>query len=73
LAATKMQALLFMIACIVSGALAIVMGLVLGSVMFMLSSLSGFTIGAFFAYKYFTFGKKREREEQHRRNRHHKH
>jgi hypothetical protein len=62
-----------MIASIASGVLAILMGLILGSVMFMLFSLSGFTIGAFFAYNYFMFGKKKEREEQHRRNRHHKH
>jgi hypothetical protein len=68
LAATKAQLLMFMIGCFVSGGLALALGAIYGS-FFNLYSAPGFIIGAFFAFKYMTFDKNRERQEEHRRKR----
>jgi hypothetical protein len=68
LAATKTQLMLFMIGCFVSGGLALGLGAIYGS-FFNLYSAPGFIIGAFFAFKYFTFDKNRERQEEHKRKR----
>lgn len=68
LAATKPQLLMFMIGCFVSGGLALALGALYGSY-FNLYSAPGFIIGAFFAFKYMTFDRNRERQEEHKRRR----
>lgn len=73
LAATKTQVLMFMIASLASAGLGVLISIGLRSTDFLLITVPGFVVGAFFAYKYFTFGKGKEREEQHRRSRHNKH
>jgi hypothetical protein len=60
--------LMMMIACFASGALAILLAFA-GGRTFLLYSIPGFVIGAFFAFKYFTFDKSRARQEEHRRKR----
>lgn len=60
--------LMMMIACFASGALAILLAFV-GGRTFMLYSIPGFVIGAFFAFKYATFDKKKAKQEEHKRKR----
>jgi len=71
LAATKVQLLLFMIACFVSGGLAFGLSIFYSSE-FLIYSIPGLVIGAFFAFKYAVFDKNKMRQEEHkrRRNRH---
>jgi hypothetical protein len=71
LAATKSQLLMFTIICLVSAGLALALGALYGS-FFNLYSAPGFIVGAFFGFKYATFDRNRERQEEHkrRRNRH---
>ncbi len=61
---------MFMIASFISGGLAVLLAIAVGSSTFLMASAPGFIIGAFFAYKYAVFGKKKAREEEHRRRRH---
>ncbi|UVS69723.1 hypothetical protein [Nitrososphaera viennensis] len=68
MAASKTQLLMFMIACFVSGGLAIGLSIVYGS-LFTLYSAPGFIVGAFFAFKYAMFDKNKARQEEHRRRR----
>lgn len=60
---------MFMIASFASGGLAFLLAAAAGSSSFLTFSLPGFIIGAFFAYKYAVFDKKKTREEEHRRKR----
>ncbi|MEO9294724.1 MAG: hypothetical protein ABI347_03895 [Nitrososphaera sp.] len=68
MAATKTTLLMLMIACFVSGGLALLLAFVGGS-SFMTFSIPGFVVGAFFAWKYATFDRNKLREEEHRRKR----
>jgi hypothetical protein len=68
LAATKVQLLMFMIACFVSGGLAFGLSIFYGS-SFFLYSVPGLVIGAFFAFKYSRFDKNKARQEEHKRRR----
>lgn len=60
--------LMLMIACFASGALAFLLAAAAGP-SFILYSIPGFVVGAFFAFKYATFDKNRAREEEHRKRR----
>jgi len=61
---------MFMLASFASAGLAIVMTLGVGDSSLLLISAPGFIIGAFFAYKYFSYDRNKEKEEEHRRKRH---
>lgn len=61
---------MFMLASFASGGLAIILAGTVGDSSLLLISAPGFIIGAFFAYKYFSYDKKKEKEEEHRRKRH---
>ena len=71
--AKRTQLLLFMIISLVSGGLAVLMAIAVGSRDFLVISAPGFVVGGFFAFKYATFGKKDTREEEHRKNRRNRH
>lgn len=60
--------LMMMIACFASGGLALLLGFA-GGRTFMLFSIPGFVVGAFFAFKYFTYDKSRAKKEEHKRKR----
>lgn len=60
--------LMFMIASLASGVLALLLAAAAGS-SFLIYSIPGFVVGAFFAFKYATFGRKKAREEEHRKRR----
>ena len=68
MAATKTSLLMLMIACFASGALAFMLAAAAGS-SFVIYSIPGLAIGAFFAWKYATFDKNKLKEEEHRRRR----
>lgn len=68
MAATKNSLLMLMIACFASGALAFMLAASAGS-SFVIYSIPGLVIGAFFAWKYATFDKNKLKEEEHRRRR----
>lgn len=70
LAVAKQVTLMFMLASFASGGMAILLAAAAGSSSFLMFSAPGFIIGAFFAYKYAVFDKKKTREEEHRRKRH---
>lgn len=69
LAATKPLVLMFMAASFASGILALLLAAAAGG-SFLIYSIPGFVIGAFFAFKYVTFDRKKAKEEEHRRRRH---
>jgi len=60
--------MLFMIACFVSGGLAIGLAVIFDSSLFTYS-IPGLVVGAFFAFKYFRFDKQKARQEEHKRKR----
>jgi hypothetical protein len=60
---------MFMIASFVSGGLAFLLAASARDPSFMMFSAPGFIIGAFFAYKYAVYEKRKAREEEHRRKR----
>ena len=60
--------LMMMIACFASGALALLLAFA-GGRTFMLFSIPGLVVGAFFAFKYFTFDKNKAKQEEHRKKR----
>jgi F0F1-type ATP synthase assembly protein I len=66
--ARKIQLLMFMIACFASGGLALGLSAIYGG-SFVVYSIPGFIVGAFFAIKYFRFDGNRMRQEEHRRRR----
>ncbi|HVX03401.1 MAG TPA: hypothetical protein VHA09_09640 [Nitrososphaera sp.] len=68
MAATKVQLLMFMIACFVSGGLAMALSVFYGS-SFFVYSIPGLVVGAFFGVKYSMFDKNKARQEEHRRRR----
>lgn len=70
MAVGKQIPLMFMLASFASGGLAIIMTAAVGDSSLLLISAPGFIIGAFFAYKYFSYDKKKKKEEEHRRKRH---
>lgn len=69
MAVGKQVTLMFMIASFISGGLAVLLAIGAASSSFLMFSAPGFIIGAFFAYKYAVFEKKKAREEEHRRRR----
>jgi hypothetical protein len=73
LAVKKTQLLMFMIISLVSGGLAVLMAIAVGSREFLIISIPGFAVGGFFAIKYMLHGKKETREEEHRKSRRNKH
>ena len=70
MAVGKQVTLMFMLASFASGGLAFLLAAAAGSSSFLMFSAPGFIIGAFFAYKYAVFDKKKTQEEEHRRKRH---
>lgn len=68
MAASKPVLLMFMIACFASGVLAFLLAASAGSE-FVLYSIPGFVIGAFFALKYAMFDRNRARQEEHKKRR----
>lgn len=74
LAVTKVQTLMFLIVSLTSAALAVLLAIAAGSRDLLIVSTPGWVISAFFAYKYLTFGRAKQKEEEHRRSRNrHKH
>ena len=69
LVATRSQVLILMVASFMSAILALLLALSTSGGAMMFISIPGFAVGAFFAIKYFTFGKSEQRAEEHRRNR----
>lgn len=69
LAVPKQVTFMFMLASFASGGLAFLLAASAGDSSFMMFSAPGFIIGAFFAYKYAVYDKKRAKEEEHRRKR----
>lgn len=61
--------LMFMVATLASGALAVLLSLFLGSPEMLIVSVPGFVVGAFFAVKYATYDRTKRKEEEHKRNR----
>jgi hypothetical protein len=62
--------LMFMIASLASGALALLLAAAAGG-SFLVFSVPGFVVGAFFAFKYATFGRGQAKQEEHKRRRKH--
>lgn len=66
--------LMLMIASFSSAALAILLALSIGEGSMLITSIPGFVIGAFFAFKYAMFDRSKAKQEEHRRSRNrHKH
>ena len=61
---------MLMIASFSSGGLAILLALSIGGASMLITSIPGFVVGAFFAYRYAVFDKSKTKEEEHKRNRH---
>jgi hypothetical protein len=61
-----------MIACLASGVLAVGFSIVFGS-QFLIYSIPGIVVGAFFAFKYATFDRNKARQEEHKRRRKNRH
>lgn len=70
MAVGKQIPLMFMLASFASGGLAIILAATVGDSSLLTISAPGFIIGAFFAYKYISYDKKKAREEEHKRKRH---
>ena len=60
---------MLMIASLASGVLAVMLSLFIGSTQMLVISIPGFVIGAFFAFKYFTYDRSRRKEEEHKKSR----
>lgn len=60
--------LMFMIASLASGVLALLLAAGAGS-SFLIYSIPGFVVGAFFAVRYVTFKRNKVKEEEHRKRR----
>lgn len=65
--------MLFMIACLVSGGLAIGLSVIFRDSSFFVYSFPGLIIGAFFGIKYALFDKRKARQEEHKRRRSNRH
>lgn len=70
LGVSKQVTLMFMIAAFASGGLAILLAFAVRDLSLATVSIPGFVVGAFFAFKYVIFDKKKAHEEEHRRKRH---
>ena len=74
LAVTKSAVLMLMIASFASGVLAILLALSIGQGGMLITSIPGFVVGAFFAFRYVMYDKSKAKEEEHKRSRNrHKH
>jgi hypothetical protein len=60
--------LLFMIASLASGGMALLLALSIGGLMLIISA-PGFIVGAFFAFRYAMFDRSKAKQEEHRHNR----
>lgn len=69
MAVPKQVTFMFMIASVVSGAMVVLLAAFVGNSSLIMFSAPGFIIGAFFAYKYAVYDRKKAREEEHRRRR----
>lgn len=69
MAVTKQVTFMFMIASLASGGLAFLLAAAARDSSLATFSIPGFIVGAFFAYKYAVFDKKKAREEEHKRKR----
>jgi hypothetical protein len=65
---------MLMLACFASGGLAVPLALYLGGLQLLIIAIPGFVVGAFFAVKYVTFDRNKQKQEEHRKSRsRHKH
>jgi hypothetical protein len=65
---------MLMIASFASGALAILLALSVGEGSMLLTSIPGFVVGGFFAFRYAMYDRSKAKEEEHKRSRNrHKH
>ena len=69
MAATKTTLLMLMIACFATGGLGFLLAIAASSSSFMIYSIPGLVVGAFFAWKYASFDKQKLKEEEHKRRR----
>ncbi|HEX2014837.1 MAG TPA: hypothetical protein VLA68_06390 [Nitrososphaera sp.] len=74
MAVTKPALMMLMIVSFVSGGLAVLLAMYIGSSSMLITSAPGFVVGAFFALKYAMYDKYKAKEEEHKRGRNrHKH
>lgn len=65
---------MLMLACVASGGLAVPLALYIGGTQMLIIAIPGFVVGAFFAFKYATYDKNKQKQEEHRKSRNrHKH
>ncbi len=65
---------MLMIASFSSGGLAILLALSVGEGSMLITSIPGFVVGAFFAFRYAVYDRSKAKEEEHKRSRNrHKH